>query len=204
MLGAITFVTAESGRIYDPEDVRAAEDLSHRAVIAIENAQLLASLKDADRRKDEFLAMLAHELGIRSLPIRNAVQIFRAKGRPYRELQWATEVIDRQVHQMTRLVDDLLDVSRITQGQRRAAARRRSSSRRSSSSAVEASRPLIEKWGHQLTRHTSARADQSRCRSRLDSRRCSSNLLNNAAKYTDHGGRIQLSAELEATGRSFE
>ena len=114
-LGALTFVTAESGRVYGATDLAAAEDLAHRAVIAIENARLLSALKEADRRKDEFLAMLAHELRNPLAPIRNAVQIFRAKGPPVPEVQWATDVIDRQVHQMTRLVDDLLDVSRITE-----------------------------------------------------------------------------------------
>src|SRR6185503_20934914 len=97
-------------------DVAAAEDLARRTVIAIENANLLATLKESDRRKDEFLAMLAHELRNPLAPIRNAVQIFRGKGVPIPELKWATEVIDRQVDQMTRLVDDLLDVSRITRG----------------------------------------------------------------------------------------
>ena len=96
--------------------MRAAEDLAHRAVIAIENASLLAALRESDRRKDEFLAMLAHELRNPLAPIRNAVQILRVKGPAVPELQWARDVIDRQVQQMTRLVDDLLDVSRITRG----------------------------------------------------------------------------------------
>ena len=119
-LGALTFVTAESGRVYDATDLAAAEDLAHRAVIAIENARLLAALKESDRRKDEFLAMLAHELRNPLAPIRNAVQILRAKGPPVPELQWATDVIDRQVHQMTRLVDDLLGRVPHHQGQDRA------------------------------------------------------------------------------------
>ena len=80
VLGALTFVTAESGRIYDTNHVRAAGDLADRAVIAIENASLLAALKESDRRKDEFLAMLAHELRNPLAPIRNAVQILRVKG----------------------------------------------------------------------------------------------------------------------------
>ena len=116
MLGAITFVTAESGRVYDRNDLRVAEDLAYRAVIAIENANLVSALKESDRRKDEFLAILAHELRNPLAPIRNAVQILRAKGPAVPELQWAREMIDRQIDQMTRLVDDLLDVSRITRG----------------------------------------------------------------------------------------
>ena len=192
-LGVLTFVTAESGRVYDATDLAAAEDLAHRAVIAIENASLLAALKEADRRKDEFLAMLAHELRNPLAPIRNAVQIFRAKGPPVPELQWATEVIDRQVQQMTRLVDDLLDVSRITRGKIELR-KERVELATVVNSAVEASRPLIEKWGHELTvtippQPIHLEADPTRLAQVL------LNLLNNAAKYTDQGGRIWLTAE---------
>ena len=115
-VGALTFVTTESGREYDETDLRVAEDLAHRAAIAIENATLVSTLKEADRRKDEFLAMLAHELRNPLAPIRNAAHIVRARAPQTPELTWATQVIERQVHQMTRLVDDLLDVSRITSG----------------------------------------------------------------------------------------
>ncbi len=193
VLGALTFVTAESGRIYEPDDVRAAEDLSHRAVIALENAQLLASLKDADRRKDEFLAMLAHELRNPLAPIRNAAQIFRAKAPPIRELQWGIDVVERQVHQMTRLVDDLLDVSRITRG-RVELRRERVDLATAFETAIEASRPLMEKWGHQLSVALPPEpiildADPTRLAQIIG------NLLNNAAKYTNHGGHIQLSGE---------
>ena len=194
-LGALTFATAESGRVYHATDVAAAEDLAHRAVIAIESASVLAALKEADRRKDEFLAMLAHELRNPLAPIRNAVQIFRAKGPPAPELQWATEVIDRQAHQMTRLVDDLLDVSRITRGEIELR-KERVELATIVSSAVEASRPLITKWGHQLTvtippQPIQLEADPTRLAQVL------SNLLNNAAKYTDQDGRIGVTAELQ-------
>jgi signal transduction histidine kinase/ActR/RegA family two-component response regulator len=191
-LGALTFATAESGRVFDANDVAAAEDLASRAVIAIENANLLATLKESDRRKDEFLAMLAHELRNPLAPIRNSVQILRAQGAPVTDLQWATEVIDRQVRQMTRLVDDLLDVSRITRGKIEL---RRQQVELSEivTSAVEASRPLLEKRGHELTVTTPPRplrldVDPTRLAQVL------SNLLNNAAKYMDHGGRVWLTA----------
>ena len=114
--GAITFSTTGAGRAYDESDLRAAEDLAHRAAIAIENASLVATLQESDRRKDEFLAMLAHELRNPLAPIRNAAQIIRLRAPAGAELARATEMIDRQVHQMTRLVDDLLDVSRIRSG----------------------------------------------------------------------------------------
>lgn len=73
-----------------------------------------AALKEADRRKDVFLATLAHELRNPLAPIRNALQILMAKGPPDPELQWARVVIDRQVQQIARLLEDLLDVSRIS------------------------------------------------------------------------------------------
>ncbi len=101
VLGALTFVTGESGRIYNTDDVRAAEDLARRAAIAVENMSLLAALRESDRRKDEFLAMLAHELRNPLAPIRNAVKILQLNGSPLPDLQWARDVIDRQVQQMT-------------------------------------------------------------------------------------------------------
>jgi CheY-like chemotaxis protein/two-component sensor histidine kinase len=154
---------------------------------------LLATLKDADRRKDEFLAMLAHELRNPLAPIRNAAQLFRSQGGRVPELQWATEVIDRQVHHMSRLVDDLLDVSRITRG--KIELRRELLDLKDVvETAVEASRPLLEKGGHRLTvtlppSPILLEADPPRITQVLV------NLLNNAAKYTDHGGRIDLTAE---------
>jgi PAS domain S-box-containing protein len=195
IIGVLTFVTAESRRVYDADDLRAAEDLASRAAIAIENASLLTTLKETDRRKDEFLAMLAHELRNPLAPIRNAVQIVRAKGPPVPELQWARDVIDRQVQQMTRLVDDLLDVSRITRGKIELR-KERVQLTTIVSSAVEASRPLIEKWGHELTvtlppQAVYLQADTTRLAQVL------LNLLNNAAKYTEQGGRIWLTAEKE-------
>jgi len=195
MLGVLSFVTSESGRVFDATHLAAAEDLAHRAAIAIENANLVAALREADLRKDEFLAMLAHELRNPLAPIRNAVQIFRGVGPPVPELQWATEVIDRQVHQMTRLVDDLLDVSRITRGKIELR-RERVELAAVVSSAVEASRPLIEKLGHELIvslppQPVQLDADPTRLAQVL------SNLLNNAAKYTDNAGRIRLTAEVQ-------
>ena len=195
MRAVLSFVTAESGRVYDATDLAVAEDLAHRAAIAIENASLVRALQQADTRKDEFLAILAHELRNPLAPIRNAAQILRAKGPPIPELQWAREVIDRQVLQMTRLVDDLLDVSRITKGKIELR-RERLELSTLVSSAVEASRPLLKKWGHDLSISIPPEpiyldADPTRMDQVL------LNLLNNAAKYTEQGGRIALTAALE-------
>jgi PAS domain S-box-containing protein len=151
------------------------------------------ALKEADQRKDEFLALLAHELRNPLAPIRNAVEILRAKGPPAPELRWAREVIDRQLEQMTRLVDDLLDVSRITRGKVELRKERIELSM-VVGDAIEASRPLIEKWGHELTvtlppEPVFLDADRTRIGQVL------LNLLNNAAKYTDQGGHIWLTGE---------
>lgn len=102
LLGALTFVTAESGRVYDADDLRAAEDLAGRAVIAIENALMVAALEEADRRKDRFLASSLHLLQMR--------------GGDWSVIEQVRGMMQRQVQHLGRLVDDLLDVSRITLG----------------------------------------------------------------------------------------
>jgi len=196
VLGAITFVTAESGRVYDVNDVRVAEDLAQRTVIAIENAELVSALKESDRKKDEFLAILAHELRNPLAPMRNAVQILRAKGPAVPELQWARGMIDRQINQMTRLVDDLLDVSRITRG-RIELRKERVELRSAVNDAIEASRPFMEKRRHTLSvefppEPIMVDADPTRLTQVL------LNLLNNAAKYMDEGGRIWITAKRES------
>jgi PAS domain S-box-containing protein len=171
-------------------------DIDDRKRAEQENASLLATLKEADLRKDEFLAMLAHELRNPLAPIRNAAHIFRANAPLAPELRWAAAVMDRQVRQMTRLVDDLLDVSRISRG--KIELRKQLIDLAAVvDSAVEASRPLIEKWGHELAVSIPSEpilleADMTRLAQVL------SNLLNNAAKYTDQGGRIRLTAERQS------
>ena len=159
------------------------------------------SIKEADRRKDEFLATLAHELRNPLAPIRNAVQILQIKDLPEAESHWAREVISRQVQHMTRLVDDLLDLSRITRGKLTVRKERIDLRDGGEGVAVEASRPNIEKWGHELTVLLPAEpiyldADPTRLEQVL------LNLLNNAAKYTppstdERKGHIWLTAQTE-------
>ena len=149
-------------------------------------------LRDADRRKDEFLATLAHELRNPLAPVRNAVAILDLKGPEDSELQWARDVIDRQMKQMSRLVDDLLDVSRVSRGKMELK-RERLELAKVIYGAIEASRPLIEQCAHELsvTLPTEAiylDADETR----LIQVFC--NLLNNAAKYSESSGRIAVSA----------
>jgi len=148
------------------------------------------ALKEADRRKDEFLATLAHELRNPLAPIRNAAQILQAKGPPIPELQWARGVIQRQVQIMARLLEDLLDVSRISR-QRLELRTEILDVRSLVDAALETSRPVIEAAGHELTVSVPAAplrlmGDPVRLEQVL------SNLLNNAAKYTEQGGHIAL------------
>jgi signal transduction histidine kinase/CheY-like chemotaxis protein len=152
----------------------------------------IEQLRVADRRKDEFLAMLAHELRNPLAPLRNAAMLLKAKGPATPELQWAREVIDRQVQQMTRLIDDLLDTSRIRSGKielRRGPIELAEVVR----GAVEASRPLIDQSGHELAIELPpASVPLHGDLVRLSQVFC--NLLNNAARYTPRGGHIQLCA----------
>jgi signal transduction histidine kinase len=193
VLGVLSFIAAESGRRYDSADLGVAEDLAHRAAIAIENARLYGELKEADRRKDEFLATLALELRNPLAPIRNAIELLQRANGNGELIQQASRMMERQVAQMVRLVDDLLDISRVTQGKVQLR-KERVELAAVVQSAVEASRPLIEARGHELTialpdEPIHLEADPTRLAQAL------ANLLNNAAKYSENGGRIWLSAE---------
>lgn len=155
------------------------------------------ALLETDRQKDEFLATLAHELRNPLAPVRNAVQVLHMKGPAIPELQWARDIIDRQITLMARLIDDLMDVSRINRGKVDVKLERIDLGK-ALHDAVETSRPLIQHAGHDLHVHLPAatiyvRADLMRLAQAF------SNLLNNAAKYTERGGTIVLTAEKDGT-----
>ncbi|MBN9121527.1 MAG: PAS domain S-box protein, partial [Planctomycetes bacterium] len=152
-------------------------------------------LREADRRKDEFLAMLAHELRNPLAPIRTALHVLRLPDTGPEVQERARATMERQVGAMVRLVDDLLDVSRIMQGKvelRPETLELQAVIGR----AVETSRPLVDAQGHELTvslpdQPVFVSADPVRLAQVV------SNLLNNAAKYTEKGGRIWLTAARE-------
>jgi PAS domain S-box-containing protein len=157
----------------------------------------LRELEEADTRKNEFLALLAHELRNPLGPIRHAVKILRARAPNPEELHWATNIIDRQTEHMTRLVEDLLDVARITRGTIELR-RERVDIADVLKAAVEASGASIERSRHQLrvtlpTEPLYVEGDSTRLTQMV------ANLLDNAAKYTDPGGRIWLTAEREGS-----
>ena len=153
------------------------------------------ALRDADRRKDEFLATLAHELRNPLAPIRNAVKILDLATADERQRRWGRDVISRQVRHMALLLDDLLDVSRITRGQLELK-RDFVQLQAVVDVAIETARPLLESKRH----HFSANMPAHHLMLEADSLRLSqvlANLLTNAAKYTDPDGRITLSATLD-------
>jgi signal transduction histidine kinase len=170
-----------------------ASDTTDRKHMEDELRQLAASLSEADRRKDEFLATLAHELRNPLAPIRNALEVMRLGGHKAGGVEKARGMIERQVEQMVRLVDDLMDVSRISQG--KFELRKEPVPLTTAvESAVETCRPLIEQMGQELTVALPTDplvldADATRLAQVF------MNLLNNAAKYSDRGSRISLTAE---------
>ena len=150
-------------------------------------------LRESGRRKDEFIAVLAHELRNPLAPLRNATGILQRVAAPEPTVTWCLAVIDRQIGQMARLLDDLLDVSRLTQGQLRLR-RAPMDLRDAIEHAVETAQPHIGAARHQLQLDTGDEplplaGDLTRLTQVF------SNLLINAAKYTPAGGEITLSAE---------
>jgi signal transduction histidine kinase/CheY-like chemotaxis protein len=190
VLGALTFVAAESGRRYGPADLALAEELGRRAGLAVDNARLYREAREADRRKDEFLAMLSHELRNPLAPIRNAVAVLRLRGADAATVNWAREVVERQSAHLARLVDDLLDASRITRRKVRlrperldlsALVRATCEDHRggldAAGLALEVEAPPGPVW---------VEGDRTRLAQVLG------NLLGNAAKFTDRGGRVTV------------
>jgi len=169
-----------------------------QSALAHANSQLegtMVALREADRRKDEFLATLAHELRNPLAPIRNAAELLELHGADDAQRQWAREVIARQVKRMGLLLDDLLDVSRITRG-RLELRKERVTLAPLVSTAIETARPLIDLKQHDLR----VEVPEESIELTADPLRLSqaiSNLLNNAAKYTDAHGRLLLRARLE-------
>jgi signal transduction histidine kinase len=174
---------------------RVAERTSELTAAAARLRESEAALRDRDRRKDEFLAMLAHELRNPLAPIRNVVELLRQQAAGGREVRWSYEVIERQLGHLSRLVDDLLDVSRITRGKlelRPEAADLRDIAR----AAAEAIQPAV------AARDVSLRVSLPvvPVPVRADTVRMTQvvlNLLDNACKFTPAGGAISLTVERE-------
>jgi PAS domain S-box-containing protein len=197
-LGLIQLSDKLGGGEFTSEDEAVLVQLATIASVAIENAGLYEGLRQADRRKDEFLAVLAHELRNPLAPIRNAAELLRRADGNADLIGQSSRIMERQVGQMVRLVDDLLDISRITRGKVQLR-KERVELAAVVRSAVEAARPLIEAQAHELTLTLPPQpvyldADPTRLAQVF------ANLLTNAAKYTERGGHVWLTAEREGGG----
>jgi signal transduction histidine kinase len=190
VLGALVLIGAPAH--YDSARLALIKEIVSRASIAMENARLYIAVQEADRRKNEFLAMLAHELRNPLAPIRNAVHIMQGSDVAPSTMNWARDVIGRQADHMARLIDDLLDVSRIVQGKVVVQPERLLLSTLVER-AVEATGPRIaaadQTLGVELPEQELALdGDLVRLSQVL------SNLINNASKFSGAGTRILLKA----------
>jgi PAS domain S-box-containing protein len=194
VLGGLFFGHPEVGR-FTARHERLVVGVAAQAAVAIDNARLYERIREQDKRKDDFLAVLAHELRNPLAPLRNGLRVVRlSEDRETRET--AQDMMGRQIENLVRLVDDLLDVSRINQDKMELR-RARVSLAEVVTTAVETARPTIDAAGHELivdlpTEPVILDADLTRLAQVL------SNLLTNSGKYTDPGGRIWLTARTEA------
>jgi signal transduction histidine kinase len=170
---------------------RAYNDLERRVIQrTAELTAVNAELRAADLQKNEFLAMLAHELRNPLAPVRNALQILRLPGADAATIEWARAMIDRQVRHLARLIDDLLDMSRLTRGLIRVS-RQRLDVSQVARLAAEDRRRTFEEGG--LTFAVAAPADPVWVDGDpIRLMQVVSNLLDNAVKFTDRGGRVEL------------
>ena len=172
-------------------------DITDRKRSEEEREQLVARLREQDQRKTEFLAILAHELRNPLAPIRSGLQLMKLARNDGEAVEKARAMMERQVGHMVRLIDDLLDLSRISQGKLELRKERVELSV-VVRNAVETSHPLLAQMGHDLSLDVPpvpiyVDGDMTRLAQVV------SNLLNNAAKYTGRGGRIRLSAEQQGS-----
>jgi CheY-like chemotaxis protein len=193
ILGCVTFVSAESVRLYDKDDLALAEDLGQRAAVAIENARLYQALQEADRSKDIFLATLSHELRNPLAAIMNGLGILNLAAHDSNKVEEAARLMTGQAEHLARLVDDLMDISRITTG--KVELKKECFDLRTIlNDVIESNRPSIEAENHMLS---VTLPDQPALlfADRVRLTQVFSNLLNNAARYTNRGGRIGLALE---------
>ena len=192
VLGTLAFGT-RTLRTFSADEISLMQGVCDQVAVALERERLIGALREADRRKDEFLAMLAHELRNPLAPVRHALEVFRMR-------MWQDDIIqrtiasaDRQVAHMTRLVDDLLDVSRITRGKVELKPILVPLSD-VVEGAMQACDPIVTQRRHEL----SVSMPSETVMLNVDPTRMTqvvANLLHNAAKYTPSGGRIHLKAE---------
>ncbi len=187
----LTLALGYSGRTYNPDAIALADDVAGRAAVALENALLVRNIQEADRRKDEFLAMLAHELRNPLGPIRNAVHLAKMIGPHQPEMDSAIEMIDRQVTHITRLVDDLLNMTRIASG-KISLKKEPTDLCRIVRQTTNDYRSLLESGGLSLDVSIPNSPVWVNC-DPIRMAQVVGNLVHNAHKFTDPGGRVRVS-----------
>jgi PAS domain S-box-containing protein len=189
-LGVITFISAESGRRYGQEELALAENLAHRAGIAVDNARLYRTAREANRVKDEFLATVSHELRTPLTAILGWASMLRKTEFDRQTAQSALETIERNARAQSQIIEDLLDVSRIVTGKLRLDVRQVEPVS-FIDAAVESVRPAAEAKGVRLSKvldtgPTALSGDPARLQQIVW------NLLSNAIKFTPRGGRVEI------------
>jgi PAS domain S-box-containing protein len=195
---ALLYVHQTSPRVWTDDDEGIVHEVAERTWAAVERARAENALRERDRRKDEFLATLAHELRNPLAPIRQAVRIARAPQVTDAQLRWSHDVIERQATHMSLLLGDLLDASRVTEGKLEL---RKEPVELAAiiDTAIETARPLIDARRQQLnvtlpSKPVALQVDALRLAQVV------ANLLTNAAKYSNRDGSIELCASLERDG----
>ena len=194
-LGAMAFAMLESNRRYTTADVDLVRDLANRTAIALDNRSLYREIEERDRRKDEFLAMLAHELRNPLGAISNAVTVLEKLGRQDDDTARIRTIISRQTHHLARLVDDLLDVARVTTG-RIVVERQPVALADVARRALQAFDAAGKTASHEVVLKTDAAwviGDASRLEQVV------ANLLDNALRYTARGGRVIVSVHRDSS-----
>ncbi len=194
VLGVLV-VASRHRRALHEDDLALVQIGCDQLAVALERSALIDRLRETDRRKDEFLAMLGHELRNPLVPIRNTLEVCRERAGSDEVLHRTLSAADRQIRHVTRLLDDLLDVSRITRGKVELR-RQRVEISAMVEQAVHLTEPLIRQRSHALKIELPdfpvvLDADPARLAQIIG------NLLMNAAKYTEPGGRIGLAARIE-------
>ena len=193
-LGAMAFAMFESSRRYTTADIDLARDLASRSAIALDNRSLYREIEERDRRKDEFLAMLAHELRNPLAAISNAVTVLEKLGHHDDDTARIRTIIGRQTHHLARLVDDLLDVARVTTG-RIVVERQPVALADVARRALQAFEAAGKTAHHDVALKTDpvwVIGDASRLEQIV------ANLLDNALRYTARGGRVIVSVQHDA------
>ncbi len=200
LLGTLSFASTRRDS-FDSDELDFFQTICQYVTAAYVKMRLISELRQAHQRKDEFLATLAHELRNPMAPIRNGVQLLKMVGGRSESVEPVLGMMERQLQQLVHLVDDLLDISRISRGKIELR-KERVALASAIEQAIETSRPLIEGAKHSLRIEQPAspmwvQADKTRLAQVF------SNLLNNSAKYTEPGGNISLTAGPDPTNPAW-